>query len=789
MTPHDLIKRLDEPFILNELLTSLDKLSHEILHPHFHQELTQLLRAHGVSDKEIHEGLMGMSDFLKRESLEKKLKRELGSTDPFVLQKIEKRVQEAWAPLGLLVHITPSNAWTVPFLSGVEGLMSGNVNFLKLSSSDSDFTFKMIEKFNLLATHPSLKNRIVAEKISSKESEHIQSWLSESDGVVAWGGEEAIESLRKMTPKHSRFIDWGHKISFSYFTKLGINEAALESLVHEVCSTDQQACSAPQVVYLEEASLSELSEFALKLSNIFEKKSSSYPALSPSRAERSEITVITRMQELKKAKEEGDVIQGEGWRLFIDPKSALRPSPLYRSLWIKPIKRAEIVSTMRPMRSYLQTLGLSAHSSEESELQDHFFRAGVLRITPVGKMQESYLGEPHDGVYALNRYVKRVSVRTELKASALPIMEKKDFQKLSPCESERELTFRSGGSSGEPKFSYFSYSDYHAQMKLSGRGLIEAGLDIKTDKVMNLFYAGGLYGGFISFFTILESIKAHQLPMAALLDQSEVAKSIVLHKANTLIGMPSYLLSLFQSQSEILKSSKVVKKIFYGGEHLQASQAKWLKVEFGVELIKSAAYGSVDAGPLGYQCRFQEGSRHHLHTEAHDFEIVALDQDAPASEGRLLVTTGMRGDQKIERYDLGDLVRKVEGDCACGRKGMVVDLMGRHGDVFRIGASFFNYAQFSSLLSDQFNYGGEFQIILKPRSIEGREEMIFCLESSRVLSPDTLRSELINLHHDLKAAVIDEKVLTFSIQLFTSTELKRNPSSGKLVHIIDERSV
>lgn len=789
MTPESLIKKLEEPFVLSELLVGLDKLSQEILQPAFHEELSLVLKRSGVNEEEINEGLLGICEFLKRENLITKLEREFGSSDPFTLQKIEKRVQEAWAPLGLLVHITPSNAWTVPFLSGVEGLLSGNVNFLKLSSTDSDFTLKMIEKFNLLATHSSLQNRIVAEKISSKESERIQAWLSESDGVVAWGGEEAIESLKKMTPRHSRFIDWGHKISFSYFTQKGINPTALEALVHEVCTSDQQACSAPQVVYLEDASLSELNKFAKDLSKVFEQKSSSYPSLSPSQAERSEITVVTRMQELKKAKSEGDVIVGESWRLFIDPKSALRPSPLYRSLWVKSIKREDIVSVLRPMRSYLQTLGLSSHPSEVSELQEHFIRAGVLRITAVGKMQESYLGEPHDGVYALNRYVKRVSVRSENTISDRAIMQKSDFQALSPHESQRELTFRSGGSSGDPKFSYFTYDDYHAQMKLSGQGIIEAGLDVKSDRVMNLFYAGGLYGGFISFFTILESIKAHQLPMTALLDQSEVAKSIVLHKANTLIGMPSYLLSLFKSQSEILKSAKVVKKIFYGGEHLQASQSQWLKDEFGVELIKSAAYGSVDAGPLGYQCRFQEGSRHHLHTEAHDFEIVALDQDVPSNEGRLLVTTGLRGDQKIERYDLGDLVRKVEGECACGRKGLVVDLMGRHGDVFRVGASFFNYAQFSTLLSDKLNYGGEFQILLKPRCTEGREEMVFCLESSRVLTPQELRDQLIHAHHDLKAAVIDEKVLDFTIKLIKSSEFLRNPSSGKLVHIIDERGL
>jgi hypothetical protein len=41
-------------------------------------------------------------------------------------------------------------------------------------------------------------------------------------------------------------------------------------------------------------------------------------------------------------------------------------------------------------------------------------------------------------------------------------------------------------------------------MELAAEGLYAAGLEPKNDRVMNLFYAGSLYGGFTSFFTILE---------------------------------------------------------------------------------------------------------------------------------------------------------------------------------------------------------------------------------------------------------------------------------------------
>lgn len=89
------------------------------------------------------------------------------------------------------------------------------------------------------------------------------------------------------------------------------------------------------------------------------------------------------------------------------------------------------------------------------------------------------------------------------------IMEKADFQLQQVKDDYSDLFFYSGGSSGEPKLSVFTYADYHRQMELAAEGLYAAGLNPSTDRCMNLFYAGSLYGGFVSFFTILEKLECH----------------------------------------------------------------------------------------------------------------------------------------------------------------------------------------------------------------------------------------------------------------------------------------
>jgi phenylacetate-coenzyme A ligase PaaK-like adenylate-forming protein len=800
---------LSLPLPTGELLTALGKFA-EGLHEgaEFRTKATSILKAADIPEHEIIEGLDGIKAFLQTKTLKAKLRRELGDEDPFALRRVDfqQAVFEGWAPLGLIVHVAPSNAWTVGFLSVVEGLLAGNVNFLKLSSNESEFAIEALTQLAKCEPTGALRARIHAARVPSSEKEQMKNLLSQADGVAAWGGEEAIRSLREMTPEGARFVDWGPKISFAYFTPAGVTPEALMGLVKEVCEGDQQACSAPQCVYLETDDKEALDAFSQALAITFESMASDIPARTPDMAEQSEITVVTRMQELKRALGEGDTIKGEGWRLLIDSKPGLRPSPLYRSLWVKAITRRELISTLRPLRRYLQTAGVSASPFETTQLTSLLSTAGVLRVTPVCSMMGSYEGEPHDGVFALTRYAKRISLRgderfqqigrlDELKPTPATkltghIMGKEDFQAMEVSDDMAALTFRSGGSSGAPKFSRFTYADYHAQMRLAGYGLLAAGLNPAADRCMNLFFGGGLYGGFVSFFTILEQLEAIQFPMAALPEHEAVGESIVTHRADTLLGMPSYLVQLFAANDALFKKHRIVKKIFYGGEHFQESQKRHLQETYGVELIASAAYGSVDAGPLGYQCTHMKGSEHHLHNDSHTFEIVALDSDTPSDNGRLLATTHLREGQHIRRYDLGDLVRRLPGVCGCGRPGLRVELLGRHGDVVRVGSSFFNYARMSRVLAEEAGYAGEMQLKILPGEKPGApEQMIIILEESKAPRNDVIEKIFIQHEPDFKEAVLQDRVLTWRVERVTSAQLERTAGSGKLIHVIDRRRV
>lgn len=745
-----------------------------------------------------------VKSFLAKKNLYAKLVRELGEDFERELRAAprERGLLEGYRPLGVLAHITPGNDAAVGFLAAIEGLLTGNINLLKGSSSAGEMSQRLFQKFYESPSTEVIQSRLILCEFSSRDKAALNTFLSAADGVSAWGGESTLADIRSKLAVGVRFIPWGHRLSFAYLsTQAKLSTETIQAISHDVTLYAQQACSAPQTLFVE-GDFSRACEVARE---IYQELAQQAQALELDRGSQCELTNYTLLKKSEAAlgicEVHGD--QSSSARVIAIDNSTLEASPLNNTLLVKPIKRSDLLRTLRPMRSFLQTVGLHADSSEVSELSDLFYACGATRITPWGKMQESYPGEPHDGERALTRFLKRVRVESDHlqgftkwsettgQPLAVPrsqaITTKAEFMGDNRISNEHRFVFKSGGSSGVQAISPFSSADYHRQMQFAADGLLSAGLDPKSDRVMNLFFGGQLYGGFISFTDILEKCDALQFPMGAHTDYQLVADQIVYFAVDTLMGMPSYLYTLFNQAGDKLKKYRGIKKIFYGGEFITKEVREWYAKEFGIELIKSASYGSVDAGPVAYQCAFSEGGVHHLHHGLHALEILKLDEDVPVQKnetGRLIYTTPSRLSTRVVRYELGDLGRWVEGECPCAHRSPRFELQGRLGDIFRAGGNFFNYQVFENLMRDHFDYHGLFQIILKRQS--GMDEISFNIEEGP--NSNEVLAIFKDKYHDFVVAVEEENCLVAKVENLNSSEFITGSGSGKIKRVLDMRS-
>jgi hypothetical protein len=730
----------------------------------------------------------------RREALQAKRERELGER-PFSLRRRDYREPrfEAWRPLGLVLHVTPANAALLPFLAALEGLLAGNVNWLRPSSSDQGLSARLLAELLHHDTSGRLAEHIAVLPAANTELSQL---LADADGVSAWGGDAALSAIRAQLPPGCRWIDWGHRISFAYLDPAAASDEQLDALADDVCRYDQQACSSPQALLVDSDDPAVIRGMASRLSAALQRRAPLWPALTPDLQEAAEISTRMAFHRLDQAfaDSQGQLLTSEGWRLAWSMDQELAPSPLFRSVELRPAPRAALARILLPWRTHLQSCGLIAPPARLPELSRMLLAAGVSRVAPAGRMHDGYHGEPHDGVYALQRLSRRVSVSLDNAAlpghahldalpaepeglPQLPVMNKTDFQNQPPND-KAQLFFRSGGSSGAPKLAGVSYRDYHHHMRAAADGMLAAGLDPATDRAMNLLYGGKMYGGMLSFFTILDYLGVPQYPMGGPSDDdfSEIAHFIVEQKINTLIGMPGTVHRLFECESAVLRRYGGVRKVFCGGEHISDGQRAYIG-SFGVERICSAMYGSVDAGPLGHACAHGGDGEFHLLAAAQWLEILETDSDeaaAPGAIGRLVFTSREREAQRVERYDLGDLGQWLPGPCPCGLAAPRFRLAGRHGALLRAGTIFINPAA----LSEQI--GLPLQWLVDHADNGGDRIRLLADGDTR-----TLRERL--LQDPMLQEVVSGGLLQLDIIATPAGEFRRHSHSGKTPLVLDLR--
>ncbi|MCF4997916.1 aldehyde dehydrogenase family protein [Pseudomonas syringae] len=732
-------------------------------------------------------------DFCRPENLREKLERELG-INAHSLRRIDYRQSrfENWSPLGLVVHITPGNSPLLAFCAVLEGLLAGNVNWLRPSSSDAGLSAQLLGDLAQCDTTARLAGYIAVLPATTAQ---IGLLCQRANGVSAWGGESALRAINRQIPPGCRWIDWGHRISFAYLTADAASAEALDAVVDEVCRLDQQACSSPQWLLVDSDDPLVLRSIGEDLAAAFERRARKWPALAPTLQEACEITTQTQLARLTQSfsGQPGHVWSGPGWRVIWAHDQSLAPSPLFRTLRMAPVPRAQITPALLQWRNVLQSCGLICTAGQTAALARALIAAGVTRVAPIQAMHDGYEGEPHDGVYALQRLSRRISVSlppqqlpthatldpqpSPAALTRLPIMDKATFTRQPPGPAA-QLYFRSGGSSATPTLSTFSYRDFQKQMAAAADGLFAAGLDPARDKVMNLFFSGGLYGGFYSFAKVLEQLGATHLPMGAPADDDyrEIAQLIVDLGVTVLIGMPSTLHRLFLNEEQRLKDYGGVRKVFLGGEH-PGEQSRQLLQRCGVTTIRSAIYGSVDAGPLGHACSGSADGVFHLMSDIQHLEIVDFDRDTPVigtETGRLLFTSSARQSQTVQRYDVGDSGRWVLEPCACGLTSPRFELLQRHGKLIRIGTDFISLAIVAEHLQTPF------QLVLD-HAPDGLDRMTVRCNLSPIETTARLQ------RYPTLVTIIDTGLLAVEVEVCDVDTFTRNQHSGKTPVVIDER--
>ena len=200
------------------------------------------------------EELREVRGMLRREALEARLQLELGDLRPgaWVERPFGRTLVQ---PLGVLLHVTPGNQVGIPLFSALEGLLTGNLNLIKLPHGDRGLTLAALKL--LTQREPRLAPWLYAFEVSSKDTGTLERLAALADGAVTWGGDEAVSALRRLAPPGCKLMEWGHRLSFAYVAGYEDREAEWSALARHIVRTGGLLCSSCQVIFLDTDQLEE----------------------------------------------------------------------------------------------------------------------------------------------------------------------------------------------------------------------------------------------------------------------------------------------------------------------------------------------------------------------------------------------------------------------------------------------------------------------------------------------------------------------------------------------------
>lgn len=386
---------------------------------------------------------------------------------------------------------------------------------------------------------------------------------------------------------------------------------------------------------------------------------------------------------------------------------------------------------------------------------------------------------------------------TEL--TELPVVPQADFWLANSARDNRLLTapldeavvFKSGGTTGSPKFSFYSREEWEEFTTAFGAGLLDAGLR-PGHRVADLFYAGDLYA---SFTFILDSLHRSpvsnvRLPLGGAAPLESTVRTLEQFDVEVLAGTPTTLCALADHLTVSGRRLPQVELLLFGGEGLYQDQRPLLARAFPSARISSIGYAAVDSGLLGRPVPGEDLRVHRACTPQTVLEILDDHTGAPILRegvpGRVVVTDLRRRLMPVLRYPVGD--RAEWTDVAAGH----FRILGRAEEGVRVGPVSLYTQDVLDLVRAADPAGRVTGAQLVVRRRDARDGLLLRLACDGAADglPE-LATAVVDRIQAARAlypeAVAAGYVQPMSVEWVRQRDLAVNARTGKLIRVIDER--
>ena len=394
-------------------------------YPFRKRALEQGPAATGFSSVTLARGLDAFFTQVTRENLHALVEQDLGHPrrlDEITATESERKVGRAAVATApeLLAHFTAGNLPNPALSSIVLGVLLRSAQFVKCASGAS--LLPRLFAHSLYDAEPKLGACLEVAEWRGGNHEIEKILIDEADCVTAIGSDETLASIRQRVPARTRFVSYGHRVSFAFVAakcRAGVVHAPLSRLpvpgivslaAADVTAWNQQGCLSPHVIYVQTGGALSPEHFAEELAGELARIEQSEPRGPLPATEAAAIASRRSIYQVRAAHSPETQLwcsqDTTAWTVVFEADPRFQISCLNRFIYVKPVKDlADALRNADPVCGKVSTVGLAAEEEERQQLATELARWGVIRVCPIGQMQNPPLTWRHDGRLALGELV------------------------------------------------------------------------------------------------------------------------------------------------------------------------------------------------------------------------------------------------------------------------------------------------------------------------------------------------------------------------------------------------
>ncbi|MGD1087737.1 MAG: acyl-CoA reductase [Verrucomicrobiota bacterium] len=359
----------------------------------------------------------GLNNFFRQftpENFHALLEQEFGHAqrpDKFTATGVEENPHRAAIVHGpeFLVHIAAGNIPN-PTLTGIIfGLLTRSAQFVKCAGGGS--FLPRLFAHSIYAAEPKLGACLEIAEWRGGNLELENALFAEADCVTATGDDETLMAIRSRLPIKTRFLGYGHRVSFGFVAGEVLSDFGAKKIVaraaDDVVAWNQLGCLSPHVIYVQSGGAVSAEQFAELLADELEKREASEPRGELPAEHAATIALRRGIYEIRaahapEATRHWCSKDSTAWTVIHESDPRFQISCLNRFIYVKGVADLkEALQNADSVRGKVSTVGIAVSENEMRAAATQLARWGATRVCPLGQMQNPPLTWRHDGRPAL----------------------------------------------------------------------------------------------------------------------------------------------------------------------------------------------------------------------------------------------------------------------------------------------------------------------------------------------------------------------------------------------------